>query len=107
MFVPIRTHTHNFEESASIRTSHTAEQYSYKFKVSDQKGRRLRSRSLFSRSSRAGAIKAVVSTAVPTDSVLVWQNGNMMITLVGVKVYSSKKVERKGVLIANTASCQR
>jgi hypothetical protein len=27
----------NFEESASIGTSHTAEQYSYEFKVSDQK----------------------------------------------------------------------
>ena len=37
VFVPIRTHTQNFEESASIGTSHTAEQYSYEFKVSDQK----------------------------------------------------------------------
>ena len=34
-------------------------------------------------------------------------DGNMMITLLGVKVKSSKRVERKGVLIGNTASCQR
>ena len=50
---------------------------------------------------------AVVSTQVSMGSVFVWQNGNMMITLVGVKVYSSKRVEHKCVLIANTASCQR
>ena len=61
MFVPIRTHTQNFEESASIGTSHTAEQYSYEFKVSDQKGRRLRSSSRISRTNRAGAIMAVES----------------------------------------------
>ena len=53
--------TQNFEESASIGTSHTAEQYSYEFKVSDQKGRRLRSSSRISRTNRAGAIMAVES----------------------------------------------
>ena len=53
--------TQNFEESVSIGTSHTAEQYSYEFKVSDQKGRRLRSSSRISRTNRAGAIMAVES----------------------------------------------
>ena len=61
----------NFEESASIGTCHRAEQYSYEFKVSDQKGRRLRSSSRISRTNRAGAIMAVVSTEVPMDSVFV------------------------------------
>ena len=50
---------------------------------------------------------AVVSTEVPVDSVVVWQNGNMMITLSDVKINCSKRVEREGRLIANTASCQR
>ena len=75
VFVPIRTHTQNFEESASIGTSHTAEQYSYEFKVSDQKGRRLRSSSRISRTNRAGAIMAVVSTVVPIGSVVVLSAG--------------------------------
>ena len=92
---------------ARFRPCHTAEQCSSEFKLGEQRGRRLRNTSLISRSNKAGSIKAVVSTEVPMGSVFVWQNGNMMITLVGVKVYSSKRVERKGVLIANTASCQR
>ena len=101
MFVPVRTHTQNFEDSVSIETNYTAEQCSSEFKVGDQEGRRLRSRSHISRSSRAGAIMADVSTEVPMESVFAWKNVNMMITLVGVKVYSSKRVERKGVLIAS------
>ena len=91
---------------ARFRPYHTAEQCSSEFKLGEQRGRRLHNTSLISRSSKAGAIKTFVSTEVPMDSVFVWQNGNMMITLVGMKVYSSKRVERKGVLIANTASCQ-
>ena len=69
--------TQNFKESVSVGTSHTAEQYSSEFKVSDQEGRRIRSNSRISRSSRAGAIMAVVSTEVPMDSAVVWQYGNI------------------------------
>ena len=71
VFVPVRKHTQFFEESVSIGTSHKAEQCSSEFKLSDQEGRRRRSRSHISRSSRAGAIMAVVSKEVPIDSVVV------------------------------------
>ena len=47
------------------------ESYSSEFRVSDQEGRRMRSNSRISRSSRTGAIVAVVSTEVPIDSVVV------------------------------------
>ena len=80
-----RRKKHPQKAPARLRPCHTAEQCSSEFKLGEQRGRRLRSRSHISRSSRAGAIMAVVSTEVPMDSVFVWQNGNMMITLVGVK----------------------
>ena len=56
---------------ARFRPCHTAEQCSSEFKLGEQRSRRLRSRSHISRSSKAGAIKAVVSTEVPMDSVFV------------------------------------
>ena len=67
----------------------------------------MRSNNRISRSSRTGAIVAVVSTEVPIDSVVVLQNGNMMITLSDLKINCSKRVEREGMLMANTASSQR
>ena len=56
---------------ARFRPCHTAEQSSSEFNLGEQRGRRLHNTSLISRSSKAGAIKAFVSTEVPMDSVFV------------------------------------